>query len=240
MIYFRGCVVRDKLHKISDATETLLKKADVDYTILVDEGCCGSFLKRTGFTDDAHEVMEETLKQLKKAGDQKIIVSCAGCYNTLKNDYKDLFDVELDVVHSSEFFNQLRKEGRLKLNKSSRKVTYHDPCHLGRHSGIYGDPRELIGSLCELVEMEKNMEHSRCCGAGAGVKSAFPDTAKEIGNLRIHDAEDTGAEILVTSCSFCILNLEDALDSHNGLKSCISGVVDISELILMEMENEEI
>lgn len=237
MIYFRGCVVRDKLHNISDATETLLKKADVDYTLLNDERCCGSFLKRTGFMDDALEVMEGTLRQLQ-TGDQKILVSCAGCYNTIKNDYKELFGVELEVLHSSEFFNQLRKEGRLKLSKSSRKVTYHDPCHLGRQSGLYSDPRELIESSCELVEMEKNMDHSRCCGAGAGVKSAFPETAKEIANLRLQDAENTEAELIVTSCSFCILNLEDALNSQD--RKCISGVVDVLELILMEIENEEV
>lgn len=238
MIYFRGCVVRDKLQNISDATVTLLKKADVDYTLLEDERCCGSFLKRTGFMDDAHEVMERTLKQLEDTGDQKILVSCAGCYNTLKNDYKELFGVELDVVHSSEFFNQLRKDRRLKLSKGSRRVTYHDPCHLGRQSGVYSDPRELIESSCELVEMEKNMDHSRCCGAGAGVKSAFPETAREIASLRIQDAENTEAELLVTSCSFCILNLEDALNSKD--RKCISGVVDVLELILMEIEHEEI
>lgn len=238
MIYFRGCVVRDKLHNISDATETLLKMADVDYTVLDDERCCGSVLKRTGFMEDALEVMEKTLKQLEESGDQKILVSCAGCYNTIKNDYKELFGVKLDVVHSSEFFNQLRKEGRLKLSKSSRKVTYHDPCHLGRQSGLYSDPRELIESSSELVEMDKNMDHSRCCGAGAGVKAGFPETAKDIANLRIQDAENIEAELLVTSCSFCILNLEDALNSEDH--KYISGVVDILELILMEIEHEEI
>ena len=88
MIYFRGCVVREKLSSISNATETILKKAGVDYTIIDNEKCCGSFLMRTGFKDDALEVMEETFKQLQDMGDDKILVSCAGCYNTLKNDYK--------------------------------------------------------------------------------------------------------------------------------------------------------
>ncbi len=250
MIYFRGCVVRDKLSSISDATETILKRAGVDYTILEDETCCGSFLMRTGYKEDAREVMEDTLKKFEnniKA--DKILVSCAGCYNTLKNDYNEVFGVELDVIHTSELINQLINDGRLDVKKTPTKVTYHDPCHLGRHSGIYDEPREAIIKSYDLIEMDRNREHSRCCGAGAGVKSAFPKTAIKVASKRIKDAQDTGAEILVTSCSFCILNLENALehtmDEFNKEKidknkRCITRVIDISELILMGIENEKV
>src|SRR5664279_4842225 len=107
IIYFRGCVVREKLKYISDATETLLKRAGVDFTVLTNETCCGSVLLRTGFRDDAHDVMKDTLKKLErsiKEGD-KILVSCAGCYNTFKNDYNELFGVDLDVIHTSELIS---------------------------------------------------------------------------------------------------------------------------------------
>ena len=250
MIYFRGCVVRDKLSSISDATETILKRAGVDYTILEDETCCGSFLMRTGFEEDAREVMEDTLKKLEYnfKGD-KILVSCAGCYNTLKNDYNELFGVELDVIHTSELINQLINDGKLVVKKTPIKVTYHDPCHLGRHSGLYEEPREAIIKSYDLIEMDRNREHSRCCGAGAGVKSAFPETAMKVASKRIKDAQDTGAEILVTSCSFCILNLENALkqtiDEFNNEnidknRRCINKVIDVSELILMGIEHEKV
>ncbi len=181
MIYFRGCVVREKLKSISDATETILKRAGVDYTILDNETCCGSFLMRTGFNEDAREVMEGTLKKFKdpEFKDDQILVSCAGCYNTLKNDYKELFGAEIDVIHISELLTQLINEGKLVVKKRPIKVTYHDPCHLGRHSGLYKEPREVIMDTCNLLEMDRNREHSRCCGAGAGVRSAFPDTAHE-------------------------------------------------------------
>ena len=251
IIYFRGCVVREKLTNIADATETILKQAGVDYKLLNNESCCGSFLMRTGFRDDAVEVMKETLNKFQDPSfeDVKILVSCAGCYNTLKNDYKELFDIELDVIHSSELINQLIIDGDLSVKKTSKKVTYHDPCHLGRHSNIYDEPREIINKTSNLVEMSRIREHSRCCGAGSGVKSAYPDTALKIASKRIQDAEDTEAEIIATSCSFCVLNLETALkntlndpknadDSKN--KRSIPRVVDITELILMGLEDEEI
>ena len=94
MLYFRGCTVREKLPRIEMVTKGILEKAHIEYRILDDEGCCGSFLLRTGFTDDARDVMASTAEKLKG---EKVIVSCAGCYNTLKNDYKDMLGVEMDV-----------------------------------------------------------------------------------------------------------------------------------------------
>ena len=251
IIYFRGCVVREKLKYISDATEKILKKADIEFTTLNNETCCGSVLLRTGFREDAQEVMKDTLKKLEesiKPGD-KILVSCAGCYNTLKNDYNELFGVELDVIHTSELINQLIADGKLSVKKIPINVTYHDPCHLGRHSGLYEEPRKAILETCNLVEMDRNRENSRCCGAGSGVKSAYPDTALLIAQRRIKDANDTKTEFIITACSFCILNLQTALehgmdevvvDSVDVGKSSITKILDISELILMGLEDEEV
>ena len=251
IIYFRGCVVREKLKYISDATETILKQADIDFTILPNETCCGSVLLRTGFRDDAQEVMKDTLKKLEESiqEEDKILVSCAGCYNTLKNDYKEIFGVELDVIHTSELITQLIDDGKISVKKTPYNVTYHDPCHLGRHSGLYEEPRKAILETCNLVEMDRNRENSRCCGAGSGVKSAYPDTALLVAQRRINDAEDTKSEIIVTACSFCILNLQNALEHRmdevdddivDVSKSSINKVIDISELILMGLENEEV
>lgn len=237
MIYFRGCVVREKLPEIADATEKILKKAGIKHEIIEDEGCCGSFLLRTGFQDDAIEVMKETLKELEG---RKILVSCAGCYNTLKNDYKNLLGVELDVIHTSQLFSQLIREGKLTLQKTPMKVTYHDPCHLGRHSGVYDEPREVLEAAAELVEMEDSRERSHCCGAGAGVKSAFPQTANKIAKKRIKDAENTGADTIATACSFCILNLKDTLKNSSENNENVLKVKDLSEILLMGLEDERI
>jgi heterodisulfide reductase subunit D len=246
MLYFKGCVVREKLHNISDATETILNSAGVNYTIMDNEPCCGSVLMRTGFKEDAKEVMELTLNQLINSNEDEILVSCAGCYNTLKNDYNEFFGIELNVIHTSEFIKQLIRDKKIKVKKTPKKVTYHDPCHLGRHSGIYDEPREVIKETADLIEMNRNRERSRCCGAGAGVKSAFPDTAIKVASRRIHDAENTGADLMITTCSFCILNLENALEHKRqfegkvGHDKSITSVIDVSELIIMGLEDEEV
>lgn len=238
MLYFRGCVVREKLRGISLATEKILKAADVDYTVLDNESCCGSFLKRTGFKEEAEEVMKNNLNQLMESDEKTILVSCAGCYNTIKNDYKELFGVELDVVHSSEFIKDLIDENRIEIEPTQKIVTYHDPCHLGRHSGVYEEPRSVIKNGAKLVEMGRNRERSRCCGAGAGVKSAYPELALEVASKRIEDAYETEAEILTTTCSFCILNLENALEQYKNKDESRSvlKIMDLTELIIMGMK----
>ncbi|MDI6644451.1 MAG: (Fe-S)-binding protein [Methanobacteriaceae archaeon] len=228
MIYFRGCVIRDKLTEIDNATIKILESASIDYKILPNEKCCGSFLMRTGFYDDAIELMKSNLDIFKH---EKILVSCAGCYRTLKKDYKDLFGIELDVIHSSEFFQELIESKKLKLNKTSKTITYHDPCHLGRHSNQYNAPRFIIRQLGNLVEMEKNRENARCCGSGGGVRSAYPKVSEEIASMRIDDAKKSNAEIMCTACSFCILNLNSAC--KKGEK-----VFDLSEIILMGLKDE--
>mgnify|MGYP000977355113 CR=1 FL=1 len=222
MMYFRGCVAREKLDKISKSTEEILKHAGIDYKIIEDESCCGSFLLRTGFLQDAEEVMQKTLDKIK---DEKILTSCAGCYRTFKKDYREIMGVELDVIHTSQFFNELIEDGKIELEPLSEKVTYHDPCHLGRHMEEYDAPREILNKTTELVEMERNRENARCCGAGAGVKSAYPEITEEIAKMRVKDAGD--AEIIVTTCPFCILNLS----SINSTK-----IMDISEIILKALK----
>ncbi len=229
MLYFRGCTVREKLPRIEMATKWILEKAHIEYRILDDEECCGSFLLRTGFTDDARDVMASAAEKLKG---EKVIVSCAGCYNTLKNDYKDLLGVELDVIHTSTLFEQLIKDGAIKPKKLPVNVSYHDPCHLGRHSGEYDSPREVLKATANLVEMENIKENARCCGAGGGVKSAYPEVASKLAQRRITDALETEAEILVTSCSFCLVNLEGACQNPRGIR-----VMDLSEILLWALSD---
>jgi Fe-S oxidoreductase len=225
MLYFRGCIAREKLNSVSIAVEKLLKEADVDFEINSDEECCGSVLLRTGFREDAEVQMEKNMDYLKG---QTILVSCAGCYKTLKKDYKDIMGFELNVIHTSELFMDLIRENKLKIEKSHLKVTYHDPCHLGRHMGEYESPREVINALASLVEMANIKEKSRCCGSGGGVKSAFPELADSISDERIKEAKNTGASILTTSCPFCSLNL----NKSGVLEDMDLKVMDISELLL--------
>lgn len=225
MLYFRGCVAREKVKTISQSTEDILVRSGVKFEIISDEKCCGSVLLRTGFVEDAIEEMEKNLEYLKG---KKILVSCAGCYKTFKNDYKEILGIELDVIHTSQLFRELIAENKLipeisKTKKQTIKVTYHDPCHLGRHSGEYEAPREVLKKICSLIEMEHIKENAFCCGSGGGVKSAYPEIAETIAQERIKEAEKTGSSSLVTACPFCKLNL----DQSNVLK-----VYDLSEFLI--------
>lgn len=228
MIYFRGCVAREKLVNISKATEEILNYADIDYKILDNEKCCGSFLLRTGFVVEAKEIMKNTLEEIRE---EKVLVSCAGCYKTFKKDYKELFDVEIDVIHTSMLFNELIEQGKIDLKFLDKKVTYHDPCHLGREMEEYETPRELITKIADFIEMERSKEKSRCCGAGAGVRSAYPEITKEIARTRLEDAKNVNAEIIITTCPFCILNLKSACLNENK-------VLDISEIIIKALKED--
>ncbi len=201
MLYFRGCTARERETGISDATETILNRAGIDYHILDDEKCCGSVLLRTGFEAEAQEQIRKNSQVLKG---EKILTSCAGCYKTLKDDYDGL-----DVIHISQLLDDLIKDGKLNFSKRNLDVTYHDSCHLGRHSNVFDQPRDVIKSLANLVEMENIRENSLCCGAGGGVKSAYPEIASQMAESRITQAKDTGCEILITPCPFCKLNLEN-------------------------------
>ena len=201
MIYFRGCTAREKETSIADATEELLKLADVEYRVLEDEKCCGSVLIRTGFIDEAQKQIEKNTELLSG---ELILTSCAGCYKTLKQDYDDL-----DVIHISQFLNTLIDEKKLDFNKKDLKVTYHDSCHLGRHCNVFDEPRNVISNVANLLEMQNNRENSLCCGAGGGVKSAYPEIASQMADSRISQAIETGADLLVTPCPFCKLNLKD-------------------------------
>lgn len=201
MLYFRGCTAREKETNISKATEKLLKSAGVDYHVLDDEKCCGSVLLRTGFSEDAQRQIEKNTEILKG---EKILTSCAGCYKTLKDDYEGL-----DVIHISQFLSRLIREGKLDFSKKDFDVTYHDSCHLGRHSDVFDEPREVIESVANLVEMENCRENSLCCGAGGGVKSAYPEVANQMASSRLAQVRETGCKTLVTPCPFCKLNLEN-------------------------------
>lgn len=204
MIYFQGCTAREKLTRISKSTQELLDQAGVEYTVLDDEECCGSVLLRTGFTENAREAMQKTYEKLQG---ERVVVSCAGCYRTFREDYP-LMVGKVDVIHISQLLEELLAEGKLQLDREEVKVTYHDPCHLGRHLEEYESPRRVLERRGELVEMDKNREEARCCGSGGGVKSAYPELSQSMAERRVEEARKTGAELLVTCCPFCVLNLE--------------------------------
>ena len=200
LIYFPGCMATFRQKKTAESTISLLKKAGVDFRVLgEEEWCCGSVLLRTGNPKLAKKVVSHNVDALKKAGATKVITSCSGCYRTLKKDYPEIAGaLDFEVVHVTDFINELISGEKLKLNDKKVKITYHDPCHLGRHTGSYDIPRNVLRKVpgVELVEMKRIRENARCCGAGGGLASAYKQLAAQIGDTRFAEAEATGADIV--------------------------------------------
>ena len=183
---------------------------------------------RTGDHKAFDSVSQKNYELFKKSGVKTIVTSCAGCYRTLKLDYVDLLkDLEIEVLHTVEFLDKIINEKNIQLKNLGLNVTYHDPCHTGRHVGLYEEPREILRKIANLTEMKAIKQSANCCGAGGGVKKGFPELALKIGVSRIKEAEETGAEIVVSICPFCYRNLADAIaESGSNLK-----MVDLMELV---------
>jgi len=216
-VYFIGCTSNYRQQSLRDATLRFLKKAGIDFT-LIDEHCCTSPMIRTGQTSIVKEYMKYNIAQIEETGASKVITSCAGCYRTLKRDFEKFGEhYNFEVIHSLELVKQLMDEGKIKFKSSYDKtVTYHDPCHLGRHMGIYELPREVYKRIpgLNLVEMKRNRNFAWCCGAGGGVKIGYPDWSVEISKERLEEANETEAEVVSSTCPFCKTNLSDAAEKY--------------------------
>jgi len=198
-VYFVGCLDSYRYPEVAKKTFNLLKRFDV--TLLPDEVCCGSPLIRTG--SEARGLVDRNLEQIKRIGAKTVITGCAGCYSTLKKDYPPDFK----VLSVPEFLAEHISE--LDLKPLEISVTYHDPCHLGRHNGIFDPPREVIKSISDLVEMRASRENARCCGGGGGVRAGYPDLSLKIAKRRLLDVP-SGVDAIVSCCPLCIRNLRDA------------------------------
>ena len=203
------------MQKLAKASVQIIDKAGVELNILGEkEWCCGSPLLRLGQGEIIKdEFMAHNIKMVEETGAKTVVTACAGCCNTIKNDYpRVLGKLDVEVLHLSEYVKRLMDNGSLEIkNPLNKKVTYHDPCHLGRHAKVYDAPRDVIKGLgADFVEMRRSGPESRCCGSGAGVKAAYKDMALNIGVERVEEAIETGAEVIVTTCPFCALNLNEA------------------------------
>jgi Fe-S oxidoreductase len=215
VLYFPCCYpsYEPRLRKVAQATANLLNQAGVNYGILGSkELCCGESVRKAGNEALFKRLARENIKTFIESGVKKILVSSPHCYHTFKNEYAE-FKVNFEVVHISQYLFQLIQEGRIKLSKEyKKKVTYHDPCYLGRHNGIYDEPREVLKKIpgLELKEMSDNRENSLCCGMGGG--RIWEETAKNerFSDIRLKQAMDVGAEVLATSCPYCITIFEDS------------------------------
>lgn len=240
VLYFVGCTgaLDANLRKVSIATAKILQAAKVDFGILgQDELCCGSIGIRLGERDYFKKIAKQNVERLnnlyEKSGVKTIVTSCSGCFKTFFQDYPEYADeigsIKPEILHTTQYIKRLVDEGKIKFNEMNANVTYHDPCHLARHVHLFETPRELIKAVpgINFVEMNRNRNLSRCCGAGGGVKSGFGDLAAKISQDRLEEAEATGSEYLITTCPFCEQNFNDGVTARgSSLK-----IVDLLELL---------
>jgi heterodisulfide reductase subunit D len=230
LAYFVGCTASYREQNIAISTVNILSSLNVDFKILEDESCCGSPVYMTGQISKAKKIAESNIKLFKDSGIKKIITSCAGCYRALKDIYPNKFNLKhnIEVIHLPEYISDELKKGKLEFkNQVNIKITYHDPCHIGRHMGMYKEPRLVLEKIpgLELIEMDRNKHNAWCCGSGGGVRSAFKDLSEFAARERIEEAKTTNASAIVSSCPFCL----------NQFKTNIHGneidAFDISQLI---------
>jgi len=234
ILYFPGCYLcyDPRSKKVARATATILNKAGVDYGILGSaENCCGESIRKTGDEALFKRLARENIKAFVDHGVKKILVSSPHCYHTFKNEYPD-FKVNFEVIHISQYLFQLVNEGKLEFTKEyGKKVTYHDPCYLGRHNGIFEEPRGILKKIpgLEMAELPESRIDSLCCGGGGG--RVWMETVKgeRFSDLRMEQAIGVGAEVLVTSCPYCITMFEDSRLTLNVTEKI--EVKDITEII---------
>jgi Fe-S oxidoreductase len=228
VLYYPGCLIKFVARDLADNYKKVLRKIGVDFIELREkELCCGSPALNAGFKETAKSLAKKNFEVFKEHRVKKIITSCPACFKTLSQDYPHLVENwNIEVEHIVQTILKILKKGKIKLEKKVGKVvTYHDPCYLARHSGIYEEPREILEFLgFKIEEMKFNRKETFCCGGGAGVQSNYPELANRIAKERISQAVETKAKILVTTCPLCYLHLKRNLE--NDIK-----IVEFSELL---------
>ena len=241
VLYLTGCVpsLYPSAYSIPQSFVRILNIAGVDFTLMGEkEICCGYPLAIGGLPHEAEKAAEKNIEAAKELGVSAVVTTCPSCYHTWKEYYPEMlgYTPEIDVVHATEFLLKLVQEGKLSLSGPSETVTYHDPCDLGRKSGIYDAPRELISACgASLVEMRYSRGDAMCCGGGGNLESSDAVLSSKVSQERVRQALDTGAGMIVSSCQQCKRTLQGGARS---LKARIK-VMDVIEMVLKACEQEE-
>jgi heterodisulfide reductase subunit D len=216
-LYFVGClpffdvVFQDLNFQALDIARNavrLMNRAGIVPVVSNEERCCGADLLLAGDVDSFRRLAELNVEAIKASGANNVVFTCAECYNAFKNDYPRIVGkLPFEMMHLTELLAQHVKEGDLAFEPMPGLVTYHDPCRLGRYLGVYEPPRMIIEAVpeLELVEMEDNRERAMCCGSTAWVNCS--GCAKEIQREKLHQARQTGARVMLTTCPKCQIHL---------------------------------
>ncbi len=240
ILYWVGCSgsFDDRNKNVTKAMISILNKAGVDYAVLgAEENCCGDPARRAGNEYLFQMMAVQNIETLMRYKFKKIVTTCPHGMNIFKNEYNDIakltgreFEMP-EIIHHSQLINELISQGKLKINKNSgNDVTFHDPCYLGRHNGIYDQPRKVIDSAgLKLREMKNSKRHSFCCGGGGSLMWAEEDQGDRINHVRTDEVLKAGVDTVCTSCPFCTTMLTDGI-TDKGKEESVK-VKDIAEII---------
>jgi Fe-S oxidoreductase len=235
ILFWVGCAgaYDARYRKVARAFATLLKKANVDFAILgTEEKCTGDPARRMGNEYLAQSLITENITTLDRYGVKKIVVTCPHCMQALGKEYRQ-FGGTYEVVHHTTFLRELIEKGALRLNARQRaRITFHDPCYLGRYNDEYDAPRELLATATgeSPVEMPRSGDRSFCCGAGGGRMFMEEKEGRRVNNERTKEALALQPEVIGTGCPFCMTMLTDGV--KDAEKTETVAVKDIAEIVL--------
>jgi len=224
--YWAGCTASFVEHDIAQNAVHILKEGGIDFTYLgKDEACCGIPFFSAGKWDLFEQAVKHNISELNKRGVEEIIISCPGCWVTLNHYYREWaqklgLKYDVNIKHITEVTAELVKAGKLEFKQEPKDggiLTYHDPCHIGRHGGIYEPPREVLKAIpgVELVEMEHNREDGLCCGSVLS-RVGRPPAADAIGIARMKEAQQVNADVILTTCPCCEVQLRVGARAGNS------------------------
>jgi heterodisulfide reductase subunit D len=242
VLYFVGCVSSfyPQAYSIPQSLVQVFERAGVSFTTMGgQEWCCGYPLYGAGMKDLVAELAQHNLERVKELGSTRLVATCPSCYYAWAHIYPEFVELpaDLEILHATQLLALLLKEGRIKLGPVERIVTYHDPCDLGRKSGEYDAPRAILNRIpgLEFREMANHGENAMCCGGGGDVEISDRQVTGEVGVLRMQQAQETGAQAVVSACQQCKRTL---LTGARQAKIRMRAM-DISELVLESMRNAE-
>ncbi|RJR27277.1 MAG: (Fe-S)-binding protein [Desulfobacteraceae bacterium] len=233
VIFFVGCVASffPMAQKIPVNMSKIMFRAGVDFTVLGgEEWCCGFPLIGAGMSERIKTLMEHNLEKVKSVGAKSIVFTCPSCYHT----WKHLYQPDVKLFHASQMLNELIKEGRVKLKEKKVRATYHDPCDLGRNSGVFEEPRQVLKAIpgLTLVELASNRQLSTCCGGGGNVEMVNPELSAKVASMKLEQIAQTGADMVVSSCQQCLRTI--ATRAKRQKTDLV--VKDLTELVVEAME----
>ena len=237
-LFWVGCAgaLIDRNITVTRAFVKVLQAAGVDFAVLgAEESCTGDPARRAGGELTYQMLAKANIELLDGYKIRKIITTCPHCFNTMANEYPE-FGGKYELIHHTELIRDLISSGKLKLKRDLTSVTYHDPCYLGRHNGVYDAPREVLGSVSQtgIQELPRNRSRSLCCGAGGGYAWMDDKLEKRINHMRLEEVKGCGATTAAVACPFCMQMFEDAISVKDPQRTMRAA--DIAELVAEALE----